>query len=311
METRSSWSMRELRAIAADRGLKYYRHLSKPELHALLHRKAGGALSAGDGEQQHGEGKESSVREGEVTTTKETETTSTKEKKMKATRCSERISALKRKVEDDEEESERERKKAKKVINTLDPIMLTELGPHTFEFVRSNGSIVVYNVDSLVQYILATGDFSEPETRIPFSDDDLRRIDAEAKRAKLDERSVLEAKHNKHLFDEQKVKRDGLLGLERCAGEFITQMLEVVENDDPEEGEMQLIMTLFPSFSSIFEQIRSADKEYAKHSMNHFKAYLRGPKNRPTVDNSGLLSVILGFLDDVSNGRQAASAFGF
>jgi len=38
---------------------------------------------------------------------------------------------------------------------------------------------VLYNVDSLVQYILATGDFSEPQTRIPFSDDDLHRIDAE------------------------------------------------------------------------------------------------------------------------------------
>jgi hypothetical protein len=34
-------------------------------------------------------------------------------------------------------------------------------------------------VETLVQYILATGDFSEPETRIPFSDEDLRRIDSE------------------------------------------------------------------------------------------------------------------------------------
>jgi cellobiose phosphorylase len=48
-----------------------------------------------------------------------------------------------------------------------------------FEFTRTNGSVVVYNVETLVQYILATGDFSEPETRIPFSDEDLRRIDSE------------------------------------------------------------------------------------------------------------------------------------
>lgn len=48
-----------------------------------------------------------------------------------------------------------------------------------FDFVRSNGSVVVYNVDTLVQYILATGDFSEPETRIPFSEENLRQIDTE------------------------------------------------------------------------------------------------------------------------------------
>lgn len=48
-----------------------------------------------------------------------------------------------------------------------------------FEFTRTNGSVVMYNVESLVQYLLATGDFSEPETRIPFSDEDLRRLDIE------------------------------------------------------------------------------------------------------------------------------------
>lgn len=100
-------------------------------------------------------------------------------------------------------------------------------------------------------------------------------------------------------------------GLERCAGEFVTQMLDVVESDDPEEGEIELIMNLFPSFSSVFDQIRTNDEEYAKQCMNHFKAYLRGPKNRPTEDTSGLLSVILSFLDDVNSGRQDASAFGF
>lgn len=94
--------------------------------------------------------------------------------------------------------------------------------------------MVLYNVDTLVQYVLATGDFSEPQTRIPFTEEDLRRMDVEvqlyihplpqelliirrrcvqAKSAGLEERSVLEAKQNKHEFDEQKVKRDGILGV--------------------------------------------------------------------------------------------------
>lgn len=100
-------------------------------------------------------------------------------------------------------------------------------------------------------------------------------------------------------------------GLERCASEYVNRMLDIVESDDPEEGEMLLIMSVFPSFSDIFEQIRRSDSEYAKHSMGHFIQYMKGPKNRPTVDHSGLLPVILGFLEDVGKGKQGASAFGF
>ncbi|KAG7400694.1 hypothetical protein PHYBOEH_004741 [Phytophthora boehmeriae] len=300
METRSSPSMRELRAIAADRGLKYYLHLSKPELFSLLQRKEGGGVLKAAASTAE-DAKENDIRlvESAPPPTK---------------RTSERLSSRRNKRKSPESgktEAPRDKKKAKVVINTLDPIMLAELGPHTFEFVRSNGSVVVYNVESLVQYILATGDFSEPETRIPFSDDDLRRIDQEARKAKLNEKSVVDAKTNKHKFEEQKVKRDGILGLERCASEYVNKMLEIVESDDPEEGEMLLIMSVFPSFSDIFEQIRRSDAEYAKHSMDHFMQYMKGPKNRPTVDTCGLLPVILGFLEDVAKGEQGASAFGF
>ncbi|POM57758.1 Hypothetical protein PHPALM_37689 [Phytophthora palmivora] len=300
METRSSPSMQELRAIAHERGLKYYLHLSKPELFSLLQRKEGGGSSKKTATAASDDTKEDATRRVESTPTP-------------ATRSSERLSSRKQKRktrENDKTESPHD-KKAKVVINTLDPIMFTELGPHTFEFTRTNGSVVMYNVESLVQYILATGDFSEPETRIPFSDDDLRRIDVEASKAKLNEKSIVDAKKNRHKFEEQKVKRDGILGLERCASEYVNKMLEIVESDDPEEGEMLLIMSVFPSFSDIFEQIRRSDSEYAEHSMGHFIQYVNGPKNRPTVDHSGLMPVILGFLEDVAKGKQSASAFGF
>jgi hypothetical protein len=63
-------------------------------------------------------------------------------------------------------------------LNKLDPIMLTPLRKKdTFKFVRPNGSCVVFNIDTLVDYILSTGDFSDPETRIAFSDEDLETID--------------------------------------------------------------------------------------------------------------------------------------
>ena len=45
-----------------------------------------------------------------------------------------------------------------------DPIMMTPLQPITFKFKRPNGKIIRFNVDSLCDYLLATGDFNDPES---------------------------------------------------------------------------------------------------------------------------------------------------
>lgn len=62
--------------------------------------------------------------------------------------------------------------------NELDPIMLVKVGKYHHRFVRPNGRVVRYNLDSLVDYFISTGDFLEPETRLPFSDEELRIIDS-------------------------------------------------------------------------------------------------------------------------------------
>ena len=81
--------------------------------------------------------------------------------------------------------------------------------------------------------------------------------------AGLQKPSVLQAKNNIASYSEAKFRRDALLGnintvelmnmsklincvwfiaIERCAGEVITEILEVVENYDPDEAQMQLVM---------------------------------------------------------------------
>lgn len=61
--------------------------------------------------------------------------------------------------------------------NTIDPIMLEPIGQKSFTFVRPNGSIVMFNIDSLIDFLLSSGDFHDPVSRIPFSDEDLAHID--------------------------------------------------------------------------------------------------------------------------------------
>ena len=95
---------------------------------------------------------------------------------------------------------------------------------------------------------------------------------------------------------EMQLKRDGVLGLERCVGEFVTEMLRVVECGDTEEGEMKLLMSTFPNYRHLFQQLSAIDAEYAKQCSKQYIEYIKGPPNRPTVDKSGLMDVIVKFL---------------
>lgn len=66
-------------------------------------------------------------------------------------------------------------------LNKIDPIMFTPIKKNkdrVFKLMRPNGGAVVFNLDTLIDYISQTGDFSDPITRIPFSDEDLQVIDA-------------------------------------------------------------------------------------------------------------------------------------
>ena len=85
-------------------------------------------------------------------------------------------------------------------LNEYDPIMLEPVDKkNTWKFIRPNGNIqyqhlnyfdsscshllnfigtaVVFNIGSLVNYLITTGDFADPETRLCFSDNDLKNID--------------------------------------------------------------------------------------------------------------------------------------
>ncbi|CAM9596415.1 unnamed protein product [Laminaria digitata] len=162
--------------------------------------------------------------------------------------------------------------------------MLIKVGKDHHRFVRPNGRVVMYNLDSLVDYFISTGDFLEPETRLPFSDDELRTIDLKAKAAGLSKPSVLEAKRDPRRYAEQKFQQDALVGLERMTSELVTGMLRVVEGCDREEGEIRLVTELFPPFADLFKQIWGADKDFASQCMQHYMSWLQGPPNRPTED---------------------------
>lgn len=95
------------------------------------------------------------------------------DKKRVGAEVDEKLKSPKRKAESEDEP----KKKRLKIVNSVDPIMLGAFKKHTFKFARTADVGVRFNVDSLVDWCLTTGDFSDPETRIPFSDEDLQAID--------------------------------------------------------------------------------------------------------------------------------------
>jgi hypothetical protein len=131
-------------------------------------------------------------------------------------------------------------------------------------------------------------------------------------------------------FADAHFKRDALCGVERCAGELVTEMLSLVESVPPpapaalaalpphhhvglgnpmqcvaDHVAMRLTLDTFPVFNDLFLQLRAADPEYARHCLLHYKDFLGGPPNRRTPDRYGLLHRCLDTLDRCGNGTYA------
>ena len=89
-------------------------------------------------------------------------------------------------------------------------------------------------------------------------------------------------------------------------------MLHVIEGQmDPEEGELKLVMSIFPNFADLYTQISSIDLEFAKQSMLHYRLFVNGPKNKATEDLFGFLPIVMRFLRQVESGEYDSSLYGF
>mmetsp|Transcript_14755 Transcript_14755/g.34758 ORF Transcript_14755/g.34758 Transcript_14755/m.34758 type:complete len:222 (+) Transcript_14755:134-799(+) len=154
--------------------------------------------------------------------------------------------------------------------------------------------LVYFLVSFFFFVVFFSGDFSEPETRVPFPECALKSVDAacamvpgtlgERLRAKG---SVLEAKQNPARFKDRHFRRDALSGLERCAGEVVAEMCEVVElEEDLEAGQLRLCLELFPLFADLFNQIDAEDNQYAAmvktntHTRTHTHTGHTGPQRK-------------------------------
>jgi hypothetical protein len=203
---------------------------------------------------------------------------------------------------------ERSKQRASCEGEELDPITMDRIPSATrFTFVRPNGSSAAFNALALIDYMLASGDFSDPLSRVPFSAQDLQRLDDIAAQhcgsssSSSRRESVVAASCNVTKFRADKSHWDGMLGLERYLGEQVCAMMALIESVNigvasAEEAEAQLLSEIVPTFTHNFELLAGASPVFAKQSLTHFASFLRGPPNRETRNRDGFAAYVIALL---------------
>jgi hypothetical protein len=168
----------------------------------------------------------------------------------------------------------------------MDPILLTKIRPDsiTYEFIRENGTKQIFRASSLIDYLLATGHFHDPETRIPFTTEQLIELDLLGE--KLGKDSVVIAR-DWVTHEEENEDADAFSGVERLAGEHVYEMLQVIEatkRSHAQEAEMDLVFRVFPFFRYYVSLMYRLSHVETKLTIDQYKRFLNGP---PKSSNGG------------------------
>jgi hypothetical protein len=186
-------------------------------------------------------------------------------------------------------------------VNKVDPIMFVPLKKTgVWKYSRPHGGVVAFNSDTLADFMLASGDFHDPETRIPFTEEHLSEIDAicakSLKKGGTRRPSLVDARRNPQIYAAAKERRDALESLERCAGDVIADILKVIETADPDDAQLRLVLHELPVFADLYHQLREADSAYAHQCLDHWRAFIAGPPNHPNEDAYGLVDCVKHYL---------------
>lgn len=159
-----------------------------------------------------------------------------------------------------------------------------------------NPSFVYYNLDALVQYLIATGDFRDPKTREPYSDNFLKSIDKYKLKVGLKSKSVYKASTNKKIYKRKKEREEDLIILERCLDEVVSSMRSLMEIPQPNDPSLSLNSFHFPTYHRYFRNLLYKSHEYARQVLQNTIQIISGPEERPTPDPNKVKDFILQFI---------------
>jgi hypothetical protein len=178
---------------------------------------------------------------------------------------------------------------------TLDPITLEPIGPINFLYKTKCGKIIEYNLKTIVEYLMCTGDFRDPICRTDFTIEEIKDIDKHIQKHNLDY-PLLEKLFINNNIKHDKIREKNILhSLEACVGEIIAEIFVVVETPNPDAD--VLLTILFSEFESPFAEMKRLNIETAYQCLSSWKAFLDGPPKKPTINRRGRLHYAKTFLE--------------
>jgi len=186
-----------------------------------------------------------------------------------------------------------------------DPVTLEPLGKHTFTLSLEGGAKVVYNLDSLVTFLMSTDSFAEPTTRAKLSQEQIEEVEARAHEAGLLPRStsLLERFLNPDTDRQETMRQleESARNFDTILGDVVTELMGIIEagRDRRHDDDVQVAL-LCSEFERTFSMLKGADLEMAFQCLDMYTSFLTGPQHRPTRHggghNAGALRTVLKFL---------------
>ena len=161
---------------------------------------------------------------------------------------------------------------------------------------RSGTSFIYYNLIPLIEYLISSGDFRDPKTREPYTEETLKSIDKQKTKLKLKMKSVYKASINKTLYRKKKETEEELTVLERCLDEVVSSIRIALETEQYNDPTLTLNSFHFPTFHRYFRNILYKSKEYAEQVLKNTIHVITGPEENLTPDPNNIKDFILQFM---------------
>ena len=169
-------------------------------------------------------------------------------------------------------------------VNHTDPITQDSLQEPWFEIelVPHSGKIYRYNMTSFYEYLKMTGNFKDPYTDTPFSDNQIKCLDNQLRKKGLYKESLYSMKYNKRrqrAIKRQYEQEEQLLAIERQIGDLLTEMCDYLDASqydsyDNSEPYYILVHDFFPNFCHLFFALSNLSVDYAQQSLKHYVAWV-------------------------------------
>jgi len=122
---------------------------------------------------------------------------------------------------------------------------------------KGSNYYVYYNLEVFIDYLLQTGDFRDPKTREPYTDEFLKGIDAYKTKLGIKSKSVYQASQNRNIYKKKKEHEDEIMVLDRCIDEVVSSIVGVMERRVDQYNDPRNILNNyhFPTYLRYYKKL--------------------------------------------------------